>query len=189
MHRIFEDTRSEAIFMAIVIIAAVPLGKVKRISLVQEGLRRLRNTRPDLVPRLRSELLENLCEKMMISGYPEEFRAGVIRSAAVGYERLMAASASGERPLYRPRNWQQQARQEAKLLKRVSWYRPADTVLFLPATPGGELAEQARKLLEEEAPRLGMSWHIGEKAAYQDRPGCWRALQAAGLPSMHFKPR
>ena len=161
--------------------SALP-GKVKRISLVQEGLRRLRNTRPDLVPRLRSELLENLCEKMMISGYPEEFRAGVIRSAAVGYERLMAASASGERPLYRPRNWQQQARQEAKLLKRVSWYRPADTVLFLPATPGGELAEQARKVLEEEAPRLGMSIRVVERAGISVKRQLAKTDLAAGEP-------
>ena len=161
--------------------SALP-GKVKRISLVQEGLRRLRNTRPDLVPGLKKELMENLAEKMMVSGYNEEFRAGVIRSAVVGYERLMAASASGERPLYRPRSWQQKARREAKVLKGVSWYRPADTVLFLPATPGGELAEQARKVLEEEAPRLGMSIRVVEKAGVSVKRQLVKTDLAAGEP-------
>ena len=101
-------------------------------------------------------MMEGLAEKMMISGYAEELRAGVIRDAVVGYERLIAACERGERPLYRPRRWQQQERHKAKLLKRVAWYRPADTVLFLPATPGGELAELARKVVDEEAPRLGL---------------------------------
>ena len=81
--------------------SAMP-GKVKRISLVQEGLRRLRNTRPDLVPTIKKELMENFAEKMMVSGYNERFRAGVIKSAVIGYERLSAACSRGERPLYRP---------------------------------------------------------------------------------------
>ena len=65
-----------------------------------------------------------------------------------------------DRKKFRPRRAgtrgkEEQERRKAKLLKRVSWYRPADTVLFLPATPNGELAEMARKVVEEESPRLG----------------------------------
>ena len=116
--------------------SAMP-GKVKRMALVQEGLRRLRNTRPDLVPVLMKDLMEEFAEKMMVSGYPPEYRASIIKSVVVGYERLISACANGERPLYRPRNWQQEMRRKVKLLKGVSWYRPADSVLFLPATPDG----------------------------------------------------
>ena len=76
--------------------------KVKRRSLIQEGLRRLHNTCPALVQELKQELMEGLAEKMMVSGYPEEFRAGVIRDAVVGYERLRETCERGERPLYRP---------------------------------------------------------------------------------------
>ena len=81
----------------------------------------------------------------------------MIRDVVVGYERLVAACERGERPMYRPRRWQQQERRKAKLLKRVSWYCPADTGLFLPATPDGELAELAKKVVDEEGPRLGLS--------------------------------
>ena len=93
--------------------SALP-GKVKRVSLVQEGLRRLRNTRPDLVHNMKKELMEKLAEKMMVSGYPEEFRIGVIRSVVVGFERLVNAVERGERPFYRPRSWQQQSRHNTK---------------------------------------------------------------------------
>ena len=156
--------------------------KVKRMSLVQEGLRRLRNTCPDLVPALKQELMEGLAEKMMVSGYPEEFRVGVIRDAVVGHERLLAACERGERPMYRPRRWRQQERRKAKLMKRVSWYRPADTVLFLPATPDGELAELARKVVEEEAPRLGLGIRVVEKGGISLKRSLVRTDLAAGDP-------
>ena len=161
--------------------SALP-GKVKRVSLVQEGLRRLRNTRPDLVHTMKKELMEKLAEKMMVSGYPEEFRIGVIRSVVVGFERLVNACERGERPFYRPRSWQQQSRHNTKLLKRVSWYRPADAVLFLPATPNSELAEQARKVVEEEAPRLGMNIRVVEKGGLSLKRQLVRTDLAAGDP-------
>ena len=161
--------------------SALP-GKVKRVSLVQEGPRRLRNTRPDLVQTMKQELMEGLAEKMMVSGYPEEFRIGVVRSVVVGFERLVAACERGDRPLYRPRSWQQGRRHETKLLKRVSWYRPADAVLFLPATPNSELAEQARKVVEEEGPRLGMSIRVVEKGGLSVKRQLVRTDLAVGDP-------
>ena len=161
--------------------SAVPK-KVKRMSLVQEGLRRLRNTCPDLVQTLKRELMEGLAEKMLVTGYPEELRAGVIRDVVLGCERLVAACERGERPMYRPRRWQQQERQKAKLLKSVSWYRPADTVLFLPATPDGELAELAKKVAEEEGPRLGLNIRVVEKGGVSLKRTLVRTDLAAGEP-------
>jgi hypothetical protein len=51
---------------------------------------------------------------MMISGYPEDYMRGVIKSAVTCYQRL------GEVPLYRPRDWQAQARRRKKLLAKVA---------------------------------------------------------------------
>ena len=161
--------------------SALP-GKVKRVSLVQEGLRRLRNTRPSLVPVLQKELMESLAEMMLISGYPEEFRAGVIQSAVIGYQRLAAACERGERPLYRPRTWQQETRRRMKTLKKAAWHRPADTVLFVPATPDAELAERVRKVLEEEGPRLGMSIRVVETGGLSLKRQLVRTDVAAGKP-------
>ena len=68
------------------------------------------------------------------------------------------------------------------MLKRVSWYRPADTVLFLPATPNGELAEMARKVVEEESPRLGLSIRVIEKGGVSLKRTLVRTDLAAGDP-------
>ena len=38
----------------------------------------------------------------------------------------------------------------------MAWYRPADTVTFIPATPGGKLTEQLREVLQEEGKRLNL---------------------------------
>ena len=84
--------------------------------------------------------------------------------------------------MYRPRRWQQQERQKAKLLKSVSWYRPADTVLFLPATSDGELAELAKKVAEEEGPRLGLNIRVVEKGGVSLKRTLVRTDLAAGEP-------
>ena len=126
--------------------------------------------------------MEDFAEKMMVSGYPPEYRASIIKSVVVGYERLISACANGERPLYRPRNWQQERRRKVKLLKGVSWYRPADSVLFLPATPDGELAEQVRKVVGEEAPRLGLNIKVVERGGLSVRRQLMRTDLGAGDP-------
>ena len=76
---------------------------------------------------------------MKWSGYNAKYRGEVITAAVVGYERLLEAVDRGERPLHRPREWQAGERRKKKLLSKAAWYRPADVVLFVPATPGGEL--------------------------------------------------
>ena len=42
-------------------------------------------------------------QKMARSGYPQEYRSVVIKSGVIGFERQLAASQRGERPLFRPR--------------------------------------------------------------------------------------
>ena len=87
----------------------------------------------------------------------------MIRDAVVGYERQVAASERGEKPLYRSRQWKYEERQQGKLLKKSAWFRPADSVVFVPATPGGELAGEMRKVVEEEGSRLKMHIKIIER--------------------------
>ena len=65
------------------------------------------------------------------SGYDEVYRGEVIRDAVVGYERQVAASDRGKKPLYRPREWKQEERLKEKHLKKSAWFRPA----FFTSTP------------------------------------------------------
>lgn len=115
--------------------SALPVS-VKRQSLIQDGIRRLRNTRPSLVPELRQDLMKDLAEMMLISGYPESFRANVIIAALRGYANQVSASERGDTPLYRHRSWKENERRSRKNVKKASWFRPADTVIFVPSTPG-----------------------------------------------------
>ena len=57
-----------------------------------EVVRNMRNTRKELHGELRIPLMEKLAEIMMVSGYPEDFRRGVIESAVACYERQVEAS-------------------------------------------------------------------------------------------------
>ena len=62
---------------------------VKRITLVQMVVTMLRNTRPELHSELRVSMMEQLATKMMISGYPADFRRGVLELAVKCYEHLL----------------------------------------------------------------------------------------------------
>lgn len=141
--------------------SAMP-ASVKRITLVQMGVTMLRNTRPELHDELRVSLMEQLAIKMMISGYPADYRIGVIESAVKCYEAQLGASVRGEKPLYRPRGWQPEVRRQKKLVGKMAWFRPADTVLRVPYTPDSELAREARVVVEEEAGRLGLKVKVVE---------------------------
>ena len=65
----------------------------------------------------------------------------VVRSALSAYDRLVKLDASGETPLYRPREWRKLDRAREKRRKREIWYKRGgfDTVIFVPATPGSQL--------------------------------------------------
>ena len=141
--------------------SAMPM-KVKRTCLVQEGLRRLRNTRRDLPWDEKAEILSEFSHKMMLSGYSERFRLDTIQSAVRGYENQCAAADAGIKPLHRPREFQSEERRKNKLLSKTSWYRPASAVGFIPATPGAELADEIQKIVTEETARVGLTAKIIE---------------------------
>ena len=48
-------------------------------------------------------------------------------------------------------------RRQKKSIAKVSWYRPADTVVFVPASPGGELTKRMNEILQTEGRRLDLN--------------------------------
>ena len=131
--------------------------KVKRDSLVQQAMTRLRNTRRTLPWQVAADTLTEFALRLKWSGYNARYRAEVLQAAVRGYEKLLEAVDRGERPLHRPREWEAQARRQKKLIAKAAWYRPAHTVTFVPATPGGELTCLLREVLQEEGQRLGLN--------------------------------
>ena len=70
---------------------------------------------------------------------------------------------SGLRPIYRPKDWNIEARRKEKFKKRNSWSTKGGYVspIFGPPTPNGELAQQLRKIADIEA-EAGVRFKIVE---------------------------
>ena len=84
---------------------------------------------------------------MKDSGYSEKFRLEIVQGGVRGFEKQVERDVSCECPLYRPGEFQREERDKAKKLKRVAWQKPSDSVLFVPPTPGSELAKGLEEAL------------------------------------------
>ena len=125
--------------------------KTKRTSLTQEGIRILKNTSLELPWQVSANHLSNLSSRMKASGYSEQFRLEVIKSAINGFNHMVEAEQTGGRPVNRPRSWESDLRQKQKHHKKKNWFRGGGhhVPLFVPHTPGSELAKLMRKKEEE----------------------------------------
>ena len=65
--------------------------------------------------------------------------------------------------MYRPKGYMREERARKKALKRRTWYRPHDTVLFCPTTPRGELAKRMRRITDEVGSRSGLKVRVVER--------------------------
>ena len=86
---------------------------------------------------------------MKESGYTDKFRLEVIKSGIITYKKQNDIDRAGVRPLHRPKGYQEEERRLQKEITRVAWYKPYDTVLFCPPTPGGTLAERLKEVATE----------------------------------------
>ena len=122
----------------------------------------MRNTKRDLEWSVKSEILSEFSNSMMLSGYNEKFRLEIIQAAVAGYENQCVKSDKGLIPLHRPRDFDYDQRRKKKLMTKSSWYRPNDAVGFFPPTPKGILAKQIQSIASEESKRLNLSVKIVE---------------------------
>ena len=67
----------------------------KHVSLVQEVVRILRNTKQDLPIDIRNSFVSEFSLRLKMSGYSENFRYEVISSAMTCYEKQLARAAGG----------------------------------------------------------------------------------------------
>ena len=88
---------------------------------------------------------------MKASGHSERFRLEVIKSGLEGFERMTKVEEEGRRPVNRPRTWEPDLRQKQKHLKGRNWFRNGGhhVPLFVPHTPGSQLAKMVRAKEEE----------------------------------------
>ena len=131
-------------------------GVSKRTILTQECLRRIRNTKVELGEEVRNVHLNNFMLKLKNSGYSEKYRKEILDSAAKAFEKMLEDDKKNVKPLFRPREWNKDKRDELKRNKKVNWYKNPEkthinykSVLFVPPTPGGILAKELKKREEE----------------------------------------
>ena len=136
----------------------------KRVSLTQEVVRILRNTKRDLPESVKTDFLSEFSLRMKLSGYSARFRMEVIKSGMICYDRQLAREEAGQCPLYRPKGYKKAERKKKKLVSRRGWYKPFSTVLFCAPSPGSELAGKLRKVVEEETKGKGWSVKVIERA-------------------------
>ena len=133
--------------------SAIP-SKQKRTILTQECLRRLRNTQIDLGKEVQTKHLNKFMIKMKNSGHSEQYRKQILDSTLKAFDEMIEADHSGERPLYRSKNWQKEIRKEKKKNNHLNWYKTGGsypnaeeykTVLIVPVTKDGILAKEVRQ--------------------------------------------
>ena len=124
-------------------LSAMP-ASMKRTALTQEVIRILRNTRPGLNQEVSTQPLDKFALRMKTSGYNANYRLQVIKSGMAGYDKMLEEEMRGGRPINMARSWEEDKRQTKKELQKKMWYRKGgyDVPLFVPHTPGGELAKQ-----------------------------------------------
>ena len=96
--------------------------KIKRNCLIQEGVRRLRNTSRELDWKVKAEILSEFSFKMLRSGYDSKFRLEIIQAAVGCYEKQCDLADRNVRPLHRLREFERESRWKKKKLTKTSWY-------------------------------------------------------------------
>jgi len=86
-------------------------------------------------------------------------RSQVVRSALNVYDKIKQKDESGEEPMYRPREWKKEERAKNRRDRRRDWFKGKrkknESVIFVPATPGGELKKRFQRVMIEA--KIGIS--------------------------------
>ena len=97
--------------------------KMKMAVLVEEGVRRLRNTSRGLEWERSRSVMEKWSRKLRRSGYPATIRHQVIKTALKKWEKMQEDEDAGVRPVFRPREWKEKERRLDKERKKEKWHQ------------------------------------------------------------------
>ena len=142
----------------------------KRTILTQECLRRIRNTKVELGVNVRNKHLNDFMLKMKKSGYTQEYRTQILKSALKAFQKMVEEDKNGTKPLFRSKQWNMEHRAESKRNKIKNWYKNEEksdiqykSILFVPPTPGSQLLKELRKREDELNGKNGQKIKIVEK--------------------------
>ena len=109
--------------------------------------------------------LNDFSRRMRASGYDEKYRFEIIKSGVEGFEKMVEEEKKGGRPINQRRTWNQDQRQKKKELQKKNWFAKGGyhVPLFVPHTPGGELAKRMRKVEAQNHQGRKIRFKIVEK--------------------------
>ena len=137
--------------------------QVKRSVLSQEVLRVLLNCSEDIIWEDRARHASKMVLRMQYCGYSQKFRYEVVESALKAYDVIQQQVRNGERPLYRPYDWNREGRDREKKEKRLCWYTKGgyESVIFVPSTPRSELQQKYQREIDRHGLRIRAVEHGG----------------------------
>ena len=134
---------------------------VKLSTYRQAAFRILRNTAVHLPWHMKVKHLNELNLRMVLAGYSEGFRVKAMEGGIKGFMKHLYRCEMEGRPINRPRDLDESRRKKSRA-NRQEWISEGpvkyDSVLFVPATHGSQLAKEIRGL--EEANRQGRKTRI-----------------------------
>ena len=139
-------------------------GSCKKSVHIQEVLRRMFNcTRRIDWEKETAPCVTDYMQRMREAGYNEKYRKRVLFAAIGIYDKKISDDEKGIRPLFRPKSWKKEERRKEKEYKKKEWATEKGHIapIFIPATPGGELAKEMRKIADKEA-KNGIHFNVLE---------------------------
>ena len=111
-----------------------------------------------------NEVLDENMKQLQNSGYSQEYRVQILKSAFNVFQKQKEADKNGETPLYRPRGYKKTERNDQKKAKKSNWFTKdgSKSFVMVPAMPGSKLKKKIEKRLE--AIKLPEKVKIVEKA-------------------------
>ena len=141
--------------------------KMKMAVLVEEGVRRLRNTARGLDDEKRRSVMEKWSRKLRRSGYPATWRHEVIKAAYEKFDKMCNDEDNGVRPIHRPREWKERERRLEKEAKVSNWHKSKPNQVSAPLIldpTAGSLSKDAKEVCRKFEQVTGMRVVVQERA-------------------------
>ena len=139
--------------MMVILAESALLWQQKRTVLTQECIQRLLNTKKELNCATKQGILNRYTQVLNNYGYNKQFRKDILSLGVNGYNKILAAHKSGERPLYGTKGWNRTTRWMGKKRQQKGCLRYFKSCIYIPPTPNSEL----KKVLQakEKEMRVG----------------------------------
>ena len=113
----------------------------------QQLIRILRNNHKDIDMKDHNQTITNYMQILMNSGYNEQYRRDIMISGHNAFAKQIEDNNTGKKPMYRPKEWRREMRDEAKNNSQ-EWFKKSgdhNQIMMIPQTPNSTLKKEIEK--------------------------------------------